>query len=118
MFIKSFRLLNYKSYIDSELLEFGPGLNIIIGQNNSGKTALLEALTLRLTSTPNRSIKKLPNRFSKLEQPSNADITLALDKNELREFLEQVQSPLCLPEPGGESWNANLETVSSLIGSF
>jgi AAA15 family ATPase/GTPase len=43
------------------LLEFSPGINIIVGQNNSGKTALLEALTMNFDNVPHRSIKNLRN---------------------------------------------------------
>jgi AAA15 family ATPase/GTPase len=45
MCIKNFQVLNFKSYRDSGILKFGRGFNIITGQNNAGKTALLQALT-------------------------------------------------------------------------
>jgi AAA15 family ATPase/GTPase len=117
MFIKSFSLLNYKSYIDSEFLEFCPGINIIIGQNNSGKTALLEALTLRLISAPHRSIRTLPNRFSKANEKSAALVKLSLQKSELRELLQQVRAPLRLPEPGDAEWTGT-EEANGLISDF
>lgn len=41
--ITSLRLQNFRSYVDYAL-EFDGGVNIIIGQNGSGKTNLLEAL--------------------------------------------------------------------------
>lgn len=46
MFIKKLQVFNYKSYLDSGLMEFSPGINIIVGRNNAGKTSLLEVLTL------------------------------------------------------------------------
>ena len=46
MWVKSFRALNYKSFEDSEVQALRPGFNILLGKNNSGKTALLEALSL------------------------------------------------------------------------
>jgi AAA15 family ATPase/GTPase len=46
MYLSKFQLFNYKSFLDSGLLDFTPVINIIVGQNNSGKTALLEALAL------------------------------------------------------------------------
>ena len=98
MFIKNFQLFNYKSYIDSGLLEFSPGINIIIGQNNSGKTALLEALTLELSNKPHRSIRTLPSIFSKIEGESHAEIQLYLEKEELRTLLEQIPPPLGIPD--------------------
>jgi len=41
--ISDLRLQNFRSYVDSSF-EFGPGVNIIVGPNGSGKTNLLEAL--------------------------------------------------------------------------
>jgi AAA15 family ATPase/GTPase len=60
MYLSKFQLFNYKSFLDSGLLEFTYGINIIVGQNNSGKTALLEALTLNFDNVPHRSIKTFP----------------------------------------------------------
>ncbi len=40
VFLKQVRLKNYKSIIDAEI-DFKPGLNIIIGNNGSGKTNFL-----------------------------------------------------------------------------
>jgi AAA15 family ATPase/GTPase len=66
MHISKFQLFNYKSFQDSGLLEFTQGINIIVGQNNAGKTALLEALTLNFSDVPHRSIKTLNNPLSTL----------------------------------------------------
>lgn len=45
MFIASAHIRNYRCFLD-EKVDFQPGLNVIIGENNSGKTALLSALRL------------------------------------------------------------------------
>ena len=39
MRIKSFRVRNYKSFEDSGVHGLFTGFNVIVGQNNSGKTA-------------------------------------------------------------------------------
>jgi len=57
MHISHFQLFNYKSFRDSGALEFKPGINIIVGANNAGKTALLEALSLDFENNPHRSLK-------------------------------------------------------------
>jgi AAA15 family ATPase/GTPase len=61
MYISRFQLLNYKSFQDSGVLEFQPGINIIVGANNSGKTALLEALSLSLKQARTAVSKRFPN---------------------------------------------------------
>jgi putative ATP-dependent endonuclease of OLD family len=43
MFISDAHIRNYRCFHDSKI-EFQPGLNVIIGENNAGKTALLKAL--------------------------------------------------------------------------
>ncbi|WP_437186529.1 ATP-dependent nuclease [Planctomicrobium sp. SH668] len=45
MYISRIRIQNYRCFKDSTI-EFQPGLNVIIGENNSGKTTLLKALAL------------------------------------------------------------------------
>ena len=45
MYIARIRIQNYRCFKDSTV-EFQPGLNVIIGENNAGKTTLLKALSL------------------------------------------------------------------------
>lgn len=45
MFISRIRIKNYRCFRDTAV-EFRPGLNVIIGENNAGKTTLLKALSL------------------------------------------------------------------------
>jgi bifunctional non-homologous end joining protein LigD len=55
MWIKSFRLTNYKSFEDSGGHTLARHMNVIVGQNNVGKTALLQAIAQRLTCQPHRN---------------------------------------------------------------
>lgn len=45
MYIASIHVQNYRCFRDC-VVEFQPGLNVIIGENNAGKTTLLKALAL------------------------------------------------------------------------
>ncbi|MEQ9481782.1 AAA family ATPase [Coleofasciculus sp. F4-SAH-05] len=90
MFLVKFRLYNYKSFRDSGWLEFAPGINIIVGQNNSGKTALLEALTLNFENVPHRSLRTLPNSDSRLDDESRAEIIVTLSKAEFIDFINKL----------------------------
>lgn len=56
MYFTEFQLHNYKSFLDSGVITLKPGFNIITGQNNAGKTALLEALGLEFPSRPHKSV--------------------------------------------------------------
>ncbi len=45
MFVSNIRIQNYRCFRDTSI-DFRPGLNVIIGENNAGKTTLLKALSL------------------------------------------------------------------------
>ena len=72
--LNSIHILNFRCFKDIQVKEF-KSVNLIGGQNNSGKTALLEALLLAFFPTPksielirqfrnenNRSIKNSPDK--------------------------------------------------------
>ncbi|MEO1148533.1 MAG: ATP-binding protein, partial [Cyanobacteria bacterium J06638_22] len=79
------------------MLECTPGINILIGKNNAGKTAFLEGLGLKLDSAPHRSIETASSRFKKLEDNSYAQITLSIEKEEIISYLEQIPEPIIFP---------------------
>ncbi len=81
MYISKFQVLNYKSFRDSGWLEFQPGINIIVGTNNSGKTALLESLGLEFEDNPYRNIRMRDIPDSDFSDESVANITFRLAKS-------------------------------------
>ncbi len=60
MYLSSFRIENYKSFRTTDVISLTPGFNVIVGQNNAGKTALVEALSLTGGNVPHRSLIALP----------------------------------------------------------
>ena len=60
MVVAGLRLVNFRSYCDASV-RFGPGLNVVVGQNATGKTNLLEAawFALRGSSPRTRREEKL-----------------------------------------------------------
>jgi len=58
MQIKTIQIENYKSFFESNVIAFEHGINLVVGQNNSGKTALLEAASFRLKHKPNRGFSE------------------------------------------------------------
>jgi predicted ATPase len=81
--IAKIKIRNYKSFRESQELEFTSGFNIISGQNNTGKTALLEALGLRFSPNPHRSLISMPLRDTFVDPASVVDISLAVSRDEL-----------------------------------
>ncbi|MCA9325272.1 AAA family ATPase, partial [Candidatus Saccharibacteria bacterium] len=55
--ITDIRLQQFRSYND-EAFEFGPGVNIVVGPNGSGKTNLLEAI-LMVSAGPSYRVKDI-----------------------------------------------------------
>jgi RHS repeat-associated protein len=89
MYISKFQVSNFKSYRDSIDVEFKPGFNIITGQNNAGKTALLEALTLQFLPKPHRSVRTVPVPGA---QPQNRSTVRAILVLSGKELLHSIQS--------------------------
>jgi hypothetical protein len=88
MYISRFQLLNYKSFRDSGVLEFQPGINIIVGANNSGKIALLEALSLSFKDIPHRSLKTA----GYADSSSRVQVSLVADKSAIKEVAQRISS--------------------------
>jgi predicted ATP-dependent endonuclease of OLD family len=86
MYISRLQLLNYKSFRDSGVLEFQPGINIIVGANNSGKTALLEALSLNFENKSHRSLKTLLH----FNSDSCAKVSLVANKSAIEEVAQKL----------------------------
>jgi predicted ATPase len=65
--ILSAELHDYLSFHDCEPIEFREGINLIVGVNNSGKSALLKALNPGLPTQANRNEQRF--RAAELRQP-------------------------------------------------
>ena len=97
MIISKIQALNYKSFLNSAWIEFKPGINIVTGQNSSGRTALLEALTLVQPNNPHRSLKTVPTASSPLNPTSKIKFCLIFEDDEARTILPQIPKPYRMP---------------------
>jgi hypothetical protein len=89
MYISRVRLRNYKSYYDTGWIELAPGFNVVTGQNNAGKTALLEGVGLRLESNPHRSRLSKEASDTPLSPVSSVDLKVVLTSDELWNLLRR-----------------------------
>jgi hypothetical protein len=120
MYIKSFQILNFKSYKDSGILGFGPGFNIVTGQNNAGKTALLEALTLEFAATPHKSIRTVPTPGAEPEPTSYARITFNFVQSELLRLMRGGKHYIPAPQqnfsvPGNGQYDGSQHAAKAFI---
>lgn len=99
MQISTFQLANYKSYRDSGELQFSTGFNVLVGQNNAGKSTLLEALGLKFPSKPHKSLSALPRFTSPVNPTSSAKVVLTLTGEELKDILLSISGSFFVPIP-------------------
>jgi energy-coupling factor transporter ATP-binding protein EcfA2 len=99
MQISTFQLQNYKSYRDSGELQFSSGFNVLVGQNNAGKSSLLESLSLNFIAKPHRSLITLPRTTSTVNPSSSAKAVLSLTGEELKDLLLSLEGPFFVPVP-------------------
>ena len=80
------RIRNYMSFSDSGKTIFAPGINVVVGPNNAGKTALVEALSRKhFSSSPH---KRLSNGQPEISaNPSTVEIDIQLSEGELRQLV-------------------------------
>ncbi|WP_275890588.1 AAA family ATPase [Clostridium perfringens] len=57
MFISELTITNFKGFNSSKTIKFSEGINVLIGQNNAGKTTIIEALRLLFDINKNKSLK-------------------------------------------------------------
>lgn len=83
MHIGSARVFTFKNYLQTETFPLTPGFNVIVGQNNAGKTALIEALSLRLGNVPHRSLATIPSRLAHPPYPSRVEAQISFEIEEI-----------------------------------
>ncbi|HWC14422.1 MAG TPA: AAA family ATPase [Actinomycetota bacterium] len=57
MFVKALRVAGFKSFADPTVLQFEPGVNVIVGPNGSGKSNIADALSWVLGSQAPSSLR-------------------------------------------------------------
>jgi energy-coupling factor transporter ATP-binding protein EcfA2 len=92
MRIESVRVWNYKSYHEPAEFKLTEGFNCIVGQNDVGKTALLEAIGLRLGNNPHKSIASSPERDMVSDPNSRVQIEFSLSRSEVISAIRRVRS--------------------------
>jgi len=116
MRITNFRVRNYKSFFDSEDIVFRPGFNVIVGRNNVGKTALLQALGLQAGSVPHKSFRTSPSSGIPALGPSLFTVTFELGKTEMLNLMRYQIGSFWLPERDNLSPREAINTFKTRVG--
>ena len=97
MYISRFQLDNYKSYYQSAPLELSAGINLIVGPNHAGKTALLEGLRLNFDFNPFRSSKLRHRVDGKRGAASTAKVSFTISRAELWDIFRNQHDRIGVP---------------------
>lgn len=92
MFIKKLQIKNYKSFWDSEDIVLERGFNLIVGQNDAGKSAILEALNPGKQSKPHRSLFTAPEINTPALMISKSLKEFVLTPADLRVYLSRLEN--------------------------
>src|SRR5689334_7052663 len=88
MAVAVLRIRNFKSFYDSGEIRFSERFTVIVGQNNAGKTALMEALSLQRGSVPHRSVRTMPTPGTLVDSESVITVTFIVNASELKSALK------------------------------
>ncbi|HBN05308.1 MAG TPA: ATP-dependent endonuclease, partial [Bacteroidales bacterium] len=136
MFISNISIKNFRNF-DSISVDFRDGINLLIGQNNAGKSNLLRALGIIFDSSTKKQLSindiynNIPLEELKLHSPKvSITVILSQSKNEdlmggelvtvsnwlisLQEpYLAQIQYEFFLPEAHEAKYRDDMQDVSS-----
>jgi predicted ATPase len=84
--IKEFLISNYKCFGEGDAVRLQAGMTVLTGRNSSGKTATLEALSLRFVGNPHRSLASKAADDS----PSVVQLVCELTRAEFSEYARQL----------------------------
>src|SRR5260370_40934939 len=98
MYIAKFQVNNYKSFLSSQEVDLTSGFNVVVGQNNAGKTAFVEALSLHFENKRHISLKTSPSP-GVLVNPvtSSVQVAFQLAEGEAEQLLINAGRSFFLP---------------------
>lgn len=119
MYITKITLSNYRSFQDETEISLEPGMNLLLGENNSGKSSILQALSLdALSYEPHLSLMTKPSSFSQMNGEQRVGLELSIGKSETWKYLGEraiIPIPLGMTQ---ETFQAHLQGVDSLDVRF
>ena len=93
--IKKLILTNHKCFYEPTEFEFGPGFNILVGENSSGKSTVLEALDLSTGPQPHRTMLSESSRGVFRNEPSVIETHVAIIPSVVAQLTQQPEIYVC-----------------------
>ncbi|WP_082720262.1 ATP-dependent nuclease [Burkholderia sp. MSMB1835] len=96
MYITKIDISNYRSFADATEIPLQPGMNLLLGENNSGKSTVLQALSFdSIAYEPHLSLKTKPSPSSAIRTEQRIGIEISIEKSEVWKYLgEQALLPI------------------------
>lgn len=98
MYLKKLHVRSFRRFLDSGEIRFAPGVNVVVGANNVGKTALVDAISGRAGVSPHRSILTVPARGD-VPPATEVSLTISYEPGELQ-ALFALQDVFYIPYEG------------------
>jgi putative ATP-dependent endonuclease of the OLD family len=100
MHISQVHIKDFRIFEDLELA-FGPGLNLIVGENNSGKTALIDAIRYALDTNSSEWVKIQESDFRRGQSRFSIQLKFeAITARQARVFVEHITHETTVGKPG------------------
>ena len=91
MYLQELRISNFRGFSDPQTIEFSKGINVLVGENDSGKSAIIDAIRIVMGTTDQGWYRIEPTDFNAERKDVEIAITLKfsdLSKAEQASFLE------------------------------
>ena len=91
MYLQELRISNFRCFSDPQTIEFSKGINVLVGENDSGKSAIIDAIRIVMGTTDQGWYRIEPTDFNAERKDVEIAITLKfsdLSKAEQASFLE------------------------------
>ncbi len=108
MLIKRVAIKNYSCFGGTGWIDLRPGINLIVGQNNVGKSAFISIFDRNLPSNKHRDEKQF--RIARLPQ-CEIDYEIVLSSNEIEDMLLSYASPVAWAIPDSGPAPASVEDL-------
>jgi putative ATP-dependent endonuclease of OLD family len=94
MHVSQMRITNFRIFKDLEI-SFGPGLNLVVGENNSGKTALIDAIRYALDTNSSEWVRIQESDFRRGESKFSIQLKFeSITPRQARVFVEHLTHEL------------------------
>lgn len=114
MHVSALQVKNYKCFLDSGEVPLFGGMNVIVGRNDAGKSALIEALSLQGGRKPHRSLATVPVAGDAINTPSVVRLSLQFHPDEASSLLGRVQV-MSIPQAHGQERQECVDRLMSRI---